>query len=364
MFEYTGKEEVPKDVTAVRVCHCVSEIDDEAFFGCLSLREVVLNEGLRRIGKRSFARCSSLESIKCSSTVVDIDDEAFSDCFALREVIFNEGLKKIGVRSFRFSRLEKIGIPSTVAVLGNFAFLQCYELNDVVLDEGLQRIGTGAFSECRSLEIIKLPSTVHTIGPGTFWKCYELSEVVLNEGLQTIGNCAFGCCRSLESINFSCTVSEIGAHAFRECNLLKSVVLNETLQKIGKGAFSACPSLRGLGMPYISLHLEKIRFESDQAKIVRQIFDSPGILFDGVEVFISKQDQDWTTCKESLNQILRLIAYYEMREATTIFELAFWKAKMEEENITRSSSREMHRAEVPGPVRDTLLQFLYPDRRW
>eukprot|EP00579_Thalassiosira_antarctica_P001140 CAMPEP_0201868694 /NCGR_PEP_ID=MMETSP0902-20130614/2475_1 /ASSEMBLY_ACC=CAM_ASM_000551 /TAXON_ID=420261 /ORGANISM="Thalassiosira antarctica, Strain CCMP982" /LENGTH=73 /DNA_ID=CAMNT_0048394061 /DNA_START=1 /DNA_END=218 /DNA_ORIENTATION=+ len=71
----------------------------------------------------------------------------------------------------------------------------------------------------------------------------------------------------------------------------------------------------------------------------------------GGEILISgaalKGGKDWTTCRESLDRILGLITYYELKEATTIFELALWKAKMEEVNMTNDDNRETCRIEVP-----------------
>ncbi|KAL7528088.1 hypothetical protein ACHAXR_002260, partial [Thalassiosira sp. AJA248-18] len=56
-------------------------------YGCSNLREVVLNEGLEKIGQYSF-NCKSLESIKIPSTVSEV-----GFFFVLLQV--NEELKKI-----------------------------------------------------------------------------------------------------------------------------------------------------------------------------------------------------------------------------------------------------------------------------
>jgi len=72
-------------------------------------------------------------------------------------------------------------------------------------------------------------------------------------------------------------------------------------------------------------------------------------------------DDSWeTTKKQSIDQIDNLIKYHEMKEATTLFELALWKAKMDqivEDDVFRT--REECRIAVPGPVKDTILQYLY-----
>ena len=69
-FEYTGScQIVPKDVVNVRFHSSIIKVDDNAFRGCNSLIEVVLNEGLVEIGESAFADCKALESITLPSTV-------------------------------------------------------------------------------------------------------------------------------------------------------------------------------------------------------------------------------------------------------------------------------------------------------
>ncbi len=65
------------------------------------------------------------------------------------------------------------------------------------------------------------------------------------------------------------------------------------------------------------------------------------------------------TYKENLDPILDLIAHVQMKEATTAFELALWKEKMMEDSVIgdRNGNREACRIDVPGPVKDAILQF-------
>eukprot|EP00581_Thalassiosira_minuscula_P032735 CAMPEP_0183784930 /NCGR_PEP_ID=MMETSP0739-20130205/66243_1 /TAXON_ID=385413 /ORGANISM="Thalassiosira miniscula, Strain CCMP1093" /LENGTH=387 /DNA_ID=CAMNT_0026028921 /DNA_START=122 /DNA_END=1285 /DNA_ORIENTATION=+ len=111
------------------------EIGDEAFHDCHGLREVVLNKGLEKIGRRPFENCPSLGSlkfpsiptqlgmIKCESDRADIlneiGDEAFHDCHGLREVVLNKGLEKIGRRPFEnCPSLGSLKFPSIPTQLG------------------------------------------------------------------------------------------------------------------------------------------------------------------------------------------------------------------------------------------------------
>ena len=74
MFDgYKGYEDVPENVTHVRFHTSVLWVNDQAFEGRKQLREVVLNDGLREIGKSGFEGCNSLQSINIPSTVTKID---------------------------------------------------------------------------------------------------------------------------------------------------------------------------------------------------------------------------------------------------------------------------------------------------
>ena len=107
-FVYTGKEEVRKDVTAVKFSPSVSEVGYAAFQNCKQLKDVVLNERLQKIGKGTFLGCSSLERIRFPSSISEVGDYAFQNCKQLKDVVLNEGLQKIGKGAFsKCSSLEE-----------------------------------------------------------------------------------------------------------------------------------------------------------------------------------------------------------------------------------------------------------------
>ena len=54
-------------------------------------------------------------------------------------------------------------------------------------------------------------------------------------------------------------------------------------------------------------------------------------------------------------------SYKTLKEATTMFELALWKANIDQADDT--ADREACRVEVPGPVKDTLFGFLEGKRK-
>jgi len=65
--------------------------------------------------------------------------------------------------------------------------------------------------------------------------------------------------------------------------------------------------------------------------------------------------------REKLEEVKRWITYYEMKEATTLFELAFWKASIDQDEQAHVTNRETYRTEVPGPVKVTIVHYLYAE---
>jgi len=66
----------------------------------------------------------------------------------------------------------------------------------------------------------------------------------------------------------------------------------------------------------------------------------------------------WDTTKQILDQIVSKVKHYELKEATTLFELAMWKAKIDQVGGINRHDRDACRVDVPGPVKDTILQYL------
>ncbi|RBI35235.1 leucine-rich repeat domain-containing protein, partial [Metamycoplasma hominis] len=80
--------------------------------------EVILNEGLEKIGAEAFYH-KNIESITIPGSVKEIGERAFLGCRNLEEVILNEGLEKIGVRAFLNTKIESITIPDSVKEIGD-----------------------------------------------------------------------------------------------------------------------------------------------------------------------------------------------------------------------------------------------------
>jgi len=323
VFLYTGSETIPKDVAIVNF-HCsVVGVEAQTFRECTKLKEIVLNSEfqLQTIGRCAFNECTSLERINISSMITKINNHTFKECTQLREVVLNEGLQKI----------------------------EWY-----------------AFAGCHSLQSITIPSTVTDIDEGAFYRCSGLKNVILNEGLKKIADGAFISCK-LETIKLPSSLAVIGNAVFMSCTKLREVVCNGLLPKIGHNTFDACSALERITFPNISTRLEDIiqAGQVDAQNKIQQFMNQSeiewergGMIYIPVEVTGRSRD-GWGIVQQHVHQIVSWIKYYEMKEVTTLFELAFWKAKIDQvEDDVYERDRDACRVEVPGPVKDTILQYL------
>ncbi|AKJ52510.1 leucine-rich repeat protein [Metamycoplasma hominis] len=165
-----------KEATKVTIPDSVKEICKGAFYGCKNLKEVILNEGLEKIGAEAF-KYTNIESITIPGSVKEIGERAFFGCQNLNEVILNEGLEKIGAEAFYHTSIESITIPGSVKEIDESTLSGCENLGEVVLNEGLERIGDYAFRYAKILSIT-IPGSVKEIGVDAFLGCWYLKEAI------------------------------------------------------------------------------------------------------------------------------------------------------------------------------------------
>ena len=143
-------------------------------------------------------------------------------------------------------------------------------------------------------------------------------------------------------------------------------IRNESINenKIIKQIMCTCRSVTKLYFPGIATRLHNIIKTDHWTDIEATIVAIPLVerTITG-NVFVNTRDREnmavhWTTVKQSVERVISWIRYYEIKEATTTLELALWKAKIDQADDTSAANREAFRIEVPGPVKDAILQYL------
>ena len=261
----------------------VTNIGDNAFYGCSALASITIPESVTSIGNSAFYGCSGLTSVELNSNAITsakyspsnnlgtifgrqvkeyiigdnsstIGDYAFYNCGTLNSVTLSEGVTSIGNSAFRgCCALTSIAIPESVTSIGYNAFYDCSGLTSIVIPKNVTSIGAQAFYGCRSLTSISIPDNVTSIGNYAFYGCSGLETIVVNPGnpkYDSRDNCNAIIETSTNKLLVGCKksiipegVKTIGDVAFRGCSGLTSITIPESVTSIGNSAFYGCSKL-------------------------------------------------------------------------------------------------------------------------
>ena len=184
---YRGNPEKIKLPEKIDGCP-VTEIRDNAFFDCKTLKKIEFPDTLERIGHHSFYACISLESVDIPENVKSVGTGSFCGCTSLSDAEINADIEYLPESCFRAcTSLTEITIPESVDYIGNYCFSGCTSLSYVSLGEKTEKIGKGAFYMCSSLGRIYIPPCVNTIGERALGYIPENNEPVLKEDFYIMG---------------------------------------------------------------------------------------------------------------------------------------------------------------------------------
>ena len=396
------------NLTRVRIGLQVKCIPVGTFRGCSNLALVQFDEGalLQTIegdgaffGGGAFLNCTALQSVTFPPTITKLGHGAFKGCSNLTEIQLNDGLRAIEERAFHSCEaLQKVTIPSSVIKLGSNAFAACSNLAQVQLKEGLKLIEMGAFSHCKALQKVNLPSSAINLGGFTFLGCINLAEVHFNAGLKVIGESAFRGCNALQQVTIPPSVAILEKCAFRACTNLTEVILlgggrffsqgfldhglsneggalNQNIlnkmvcsSNVSAFAFAGCPltNIKISTPPSLSKRMARRMAQLPEVcrlSIERRIRDlhrleltQDGNVLACFPVVrrgynVGVQDTNNQTA-ESLDKVLQLIFYHELKECRTLIELAMWKSRLDEDR-TRSDCR----ISIPDPAKSLIMEY-------
>ena len=179
----------------------VVTVEAGAFYGCASLKEVVL-DGVNNLGKEAFAFCTALEEITFNGE--GMGDGVFQNCTALKKVTLTgkinevKGKRYLPIKTFaECANLEEV-ILSQVNAFANdsegnsYAFSGCsnltyYDFSTVLADSipGYTFAETGL----KFADFTLMPSVVN-VGACAFYGA-DIIYVKLSKELMTIGHSAF-----------------------------------------------------------------------------------------------------------------------------------------------------------------------------
>lgn len=284
----------------------VSRVGDGAFYGTgiSGFREANGPGTVVSYGRRAFAGCTSLASVKLESSTAEVGIGLFENCTALVQVTFYGYVPSVRDESDSLLDFEPVRIGLDLSrtlikyragrsdgfedwrravgpqggvqaetdgsgitwffhvdngkatVISDFCYLDKEESISAISPSTEGRvvvpatlggapvvaIGPYAFHYCDFVTEIILPSSLVAIGEGAF-KETGIRTLVLPSDLAEISDGMFWNCDSLEEISIPEGVASIGHSAFEGCASLVEISLPASLRSLGAFTFSNCISL-------------------------------------------------------------------------------------------------------------------------
>ena len=247
------------NLISVRIPGTVEHIGRECFDQNYRLKDVRLEEGLKSIGKDSFANCDKLKQIVIPASVTDIEEAAFTDNH-LQEIlvardnqafIVSDGAL-INIRDGvliaypEYSETESCIIPEGVKRIGNFAFYRAHHLKKIAFPDGLLEIGQRAFFSCNHLTAIDLPDSVVRLEDSAFGDNGDAVQLHIPAGLTEIVNNFNDL--GISELQIPEAVTTIKG-SFCSLRNLTEAVIPGSVNRISHGSFAFCRNLAGITIP-------------------------------------------------------------------------------------------------------------------
>ena len=318
---YEGNVIIPATIDGIPVVEvgyrCFSE---------MSVVNVMIPSGVKKIGNEAFSYCMSLESVVLPEGVTSIGDKAFDECPLLRELVIPKSIEEMPdnlVRPmYKSKQLEKNGFGSS-ELYENYS-ITLYVAKDTYGEEWAKKNSTGVYkvygfteddrggsytdtvfkyevyeylvsveesvgSPTKVVDKLEKIESTPTVAPKfdvTDEKAFEwevneeggititkladtsLVDVVIPERIggkkvTRIGNMAFYNCSYMQTVDIPESVTEIGSTAFSCCINLRSINIPEGVQKIRSSTFSQCWSLEGIELPSSITSIEWCAFSDN-----------------------------------------------------------------------------------------------------
>lgn len=162
----------------------------------------------------SYKNGENIEKIIIPGTVETIDKYTFGGCLNLKEVVLQEGVKKIGENAFYGTPLEKVNIPSSLIEVGMDAFGFTPWEKSSFDDKGFLIINNILCGYSKQDEIIKVPEGVKRISEYVFRQNKIIKEVTIPASVEIIESCSFLQSDALKSVSIANKNIQIGENCF------------------------------------------------------------------------------------------------------------------------------------------------------
>ena len=292
-----------RDFVTFTVGKNVEFIGENAFGKCLSLKEVVFEEGREKdlvIDKLAFNNCSALEKVHLPEKTVSVGDKVFYYCSVLNDVVLPSTLATMGSQVFYYCNdLKSITLPAGLTQAGSYVgagsqfdiFYYCYNLEEVNVasentafasvdgivyekdENGVMK--TLCFSPFGKAGEVVIPNTVNYIATEAFYYNQNVTKISFEDGKSAVnaegvegtlelGDNIFYLCNSLEEISLP-NITTVPSSIFQNCYSLKTFEVPYTVASIGNEAFYGCKGLQTVTFEATPEGVEEVPLTIDSA---------------------------------------------------------------------------------------------------
>ena len=288
------------NLTEVIVSEGIEKIGVGAFMDCISLTNVVLPSGTNNylyVEAKAFKGCTNLQTIFCASKPWIVYYDTFTDCPTNMVIYYREGQEGwtnstwegFEVRSYPAAP-QTISMPPMELSLAAQDGLKAYykvtacdpefageltipyqfepeevqppESGELQLSYYIREIAEEAFKDHQGVNSVKIEEGVKEIGERAFAGCSNLTTIVIPEGVAAVENEAFSHCTSLQSISLPDSVVRAGGKMLEECSSLTSVKLSASLPVLREEMFVGNTGLVSVEIPAQITELRSKIFEN------------------------------------------------------------------------------------------------------
>lgn len=186
-----------------------TEVSKHQFSACKLLNNIIIPEGIVKIGTAAFGGCSNLNKITLPNTLIELGGDVFAGTKII-SLELPESLEKIDGRAFAGSAIERIKLTPKIKKIERGAFANSMHLKEIIIPDGLEEIGDCCFTDLwftaftwgehyAPLEYINLPHSLKYIGNGAFFRC-KLKKIFLPKSIERMGDSVFSFCVNLTDI--------------------------------------------------------------------------------------------------------------------------------------------------------------------
>lgn len=140
-------------------------------------QKLVVEDGVTKIGKYAFDRCTALKDAEIAATVKTIDDSAFFSCANLENILLHDGIEAISASAFRAcNSLQSAVLPKSITSIGSRAFQGDTSLTHADIMSLTTELPAGMFYNCINLERVRIPASVQVVASRAFGGCEKLTD--------------------------------------------------------------------------------------------------------------------------------------------------------------------------------------------